>query len=140
MASTVGVLARPTGVDRPWVGISVRPMQVILDCDAYGPQYGAPLVRTIDGITWSSWAKTQATGAGILHWPTAVPCTQGQPLNNCGVTVTDYPVTIKLRNPQALNKSRSTFTFTEVGLFPSTPGPQDCQSSCWSVPPRVAYQ
>lgn len=119
---------------------AVRPSQVILDCDAYGPQYGAPLVRTVDGITWSSWATRRATGVGILHWPTAVPCTQGQPLNNCGVIVTDYPVTIQLRNPQPLNRSRSAFTFTEVGLFPSSTGPLDCQSSCWSVPPRRAYQ
>lgn len=118
----------------------VRPTQVILDCDVYGPQYGAPLVRTIDDIAWSSWTRTQATGQGILHWPTAVPCTQGQHLINCGVTVTDYPVTITLQNPQALNRSRSRFTFTEVGLFPAMAGPAECQTSCWLVPPRWAYQ
>lgn len=119
---------------------SVRPTQVILDCDAYGPQYGAPLVRTIDGITWASWTRSRAIGQGVLHWPTAVPCTQGQPLNNCGIVATDYPVTIRLQNPQPLNASRSRFTFTEVGVFPSSPGPAECQTSCWSVPPRVAYQ
>ena len=118
----------------------VRPAEVIVDCDAYGPQYGAPLVRTVDGISWSSWAKTQATGTGTLHWPTAIPCTQGQPAHNCGVTVTDYPVTIQLRNPQPLNAARSRFTFTEVGLFPTDAGPQECQSSCWVVPPRIAYE
>lgn len=119
---------------------TVRPTQVIIDCDAYGPQYGAPLVRTIDGITWSRWTTVRASGRGVLHWPTAVPCTQGQPLSNCGVTVTDYPVTIRLQNPQPLNAARTRFTFTEVGLFPTATGPQDCQTSCWIVPPRVAYQ
>ncbi len=119
---------------------TVRPIQVIIDCDAYGPQYGAPLVRTIDGIAWTTWSRTRAIGRGVLHWPTAVPCAQGEPLNNCGITVADYPVTIRLQNPQPLNRSRSRFTFTEVGLFPSGTGPADCHTSCWVLPPRIAYQ
>ena len=119
---------------------TVRPQQVILDCDAYGPQYGAPQVRRADQITWSNWTKSTALGQGTLHWPTGTPCQAGVPAANCGVSYVDYPVTIRLANPQPLNKARTTYAFTAVGLFPSGTGPAGCESSCWTIPPRTAYQ
>lgn len=117
----------------------VRPGQVILDCDSYGPQYGAPLVRSVDGIAWTRWSSTAATGTGVLHWPTQVPCTQGEPVASCGQVITDYPVRIELRNPQPIGRSGKRFTFTEVGLYPVGAGPSECASSCWVIPPRLAY-
>lgn len=118
---------------------TVKPTQVILDCDAYGPQYGAPQVRTIDRITWSNWTKNSARGQGILHWPTSTQCPAGVPAATCAVAYTDYPVAIQLANPQPLNKARTKYTFTAVGLFPSGTGPAGCQTSCWVIPPRIAY-
>lgn len=119
---------------------TVKPTQVILDCDAYGPQYGAPQVRHVDQITWSTWTKTSAQGKGTLHWPISTPCQAGVPAANCGVTYVDYPVTIRLANPQPVNKARTAYTFTAVGLFPSGTGPPGCETSCWTIPPRIAYQ
>lgn len=117
----------------------VRPGQVILDCDAYGPQYGTPLVRSVDGIAWTRWSSAAATGTGVLHWPTAVPCTQGEPVAGCGQVVADYPVRIELRNPQPIGRSGKRFAFAEVGLYPVGAGPTGCESSCWVIPPRIAY-
>ena len=118
----------------------VRPTRVILDCDAYSPQYGAPLIRYVDDITWSAWTKRGATGVGMLRWPTAIACESGEAAANCGQTVTDYPVTIELRNPQPMSESRKRYSFTEVGLYPTGPGPVSCERTCWVAPPRLAYQ
>jgi len=121
----------------------VRPSQVILDCDAYGPQYGAPPVRSIDGIRWSRWTKTAAEGTGMLHWQTAKACDPeavSRPMANCGIDVVDLPATIRLASPQPLNKAGSRYAFREVGLFPTGPGPGGCESSCWFTPERIAYQ
>jgi len=118
----------------------VRPPQVILDCDAYGPQYGVPPVRTIDGITWSSWTSSAAVGVGMLHWQGAKACPPGSVLANCGVETVDVPVTIRLANPQPMNRARTRYAFTEVGLYPSGTGPDGCRSTCWFTPARVAYQ
>lgn len=119
---------------------TVRPDQVILDCYASSPQYGAALIRRIDQIAWSAWSSTRATGEGLLHWPTAVPCDVGVPASNCGEVEASYPVRIELRNPQPLSISRGVFHFTEVGLYPTGAGPSSCATNCWFVPALIAYQ
>lgn len=120
----------------------IRPVQVILDCAAYGPQYGVPPVSSIDGIRWSRWTKADAKGTGILHWQTAKACDPevvSRPMANCGIEVIDLPVTIRLAGPQPLNKAGTRYAFREVGLFPAGAGPSGCESSCWFTPERVAY-
>jgi hypothetical protein len=119
---------------------TVRPEQVILDCEVSGPQYGAALIRRVDQITWSTWTTARATGVGTMHWPTAVPCQAGVPASNCGEVDASYPVRIELRNPQPQGKSRTGFRFTEVGLYPSGAAPSPCETSCWFVPAPIAYQ
>ena len=127
----LGAEGYPTSIER-------RPSDIVLECEAYGPQYGNPNVAVLEDLAWLSWSRRSARGYGMLVYGSPLVCPPGQPCT--GGEKTRIVAQVRLSHPRPFGRTGSRRTFTKVTVTVSAvPGTQFGPQVFVYTPPRVAY-
>ena len=118
--------------------IERRPADIVLECAAYGPQYGNPNVAVLEDLSWLTWGRTSARGYGMLTYGSPLVCAPNSPCT--GGETTRIVAQVRLSNPRAFGRASTRRTFTRVTVTVSgLPDTGFGRQTLTYTPPRVAY-
>jgi hypothetical protein len=115
-----------------------RPPVIVLECQAYAPQYGNPNVAVLRDLAWSRWGRTTASGYGMLAYGPPLVCPPNGPCT--GGDVTWIVARVRLSDPKGSGTRSSPRRFTTVTVTVSAlPGREFGRQTLTYHPPRRAY-
>jgi hypothetical protein len=115
-----------------------QPSVIVLECEAYGPQYGNPNVAVLRDLAWSRWGRTSAAGYGMLAYGDPLVCPPSGPCS--GGDVTWIVARVRLSDPKGSGTRGDPLRFSTVRVTVSAlPGVAFGRQVLTYHPPRRAY-
>ncbi len=140
-AASTPVVAMCEGEEDHQVDTSARrePDAIVLECDAYGPQYGNPNTEYLDRLSWVSWGRKKAVGYGMFTYGPPYLCPPNPPGCTGGPLAT-LIAKVVLTDPKPFGPGGRRTTFTKVTVTVSAVPDQPFGKQVFTyTPSRWAY-